>query len=330
GCSCDSRGSHSTSCDIISGQCKCKNNVVGRNCNRCRRGYWGHVSGKGCLPCDCDSMGSQDSQCDDATGQCRCRPGVGGPRCDTCLPGFYGFSRQGCQPCDKCSSQSHSCDPKTGRCMCPPSTEGDSCERCSPGSWAYDSAKGCQPCSCSGPGSLSKQCDSRTGHCVCAPGYQGNRCDQCSFGHYGYPVCSPCNCVTEGTDLASCDSKGRCQCDEQGQCPCKGNVEGRVCGKCKSGTFGLSVENGAGCTTCYCFTRTSHCVQAQLTWSQLALHGSRTIDFVDGEANTNLNVTNQLHVIPGTEGDVSIGTYYPFHAPLYWQLPRDFMRDKVH
>ena len=61
---------------------------------------------------------------------------------------------------------------------------------------------------------------------------------------------------------------------------------------------------------------------------QLALHGSRTLNFDDGE--TNLNVTNQLHVIPGTEGDVSIGTYYPFHAPLYWQLPHDFMRDKVH
>lgn len=47
------------------------------------------------------------------------------------------------------------------------------------------------------------------------------------------------------------------------------NVVGRRCGKCKSGTFGLSVDNPLGCTSCYCFRRTNQCTQADLTWSQV-------------------------------------------------------------
>lgn len=102
---------------------------------------------------------------------------------------------------------------------------------------------------------------------------------------------------------------------------------GRRCGKCKGGTFGLSVNNPLGCTSCYCFKRTTQCIQADLTWSQLALPGERILSFGSGE--TRLNVTNQLHVIPGTEGNVSIASSLLFDAPLYWQLPREFQRDKV-
>lgn len=47
------------------------------------------------------------------------------------------------------------------------------------------------------------------------------------------------------------------------------NVVGRRCGKCISGTFGLSVDNPSGCTSCYCFQRTTQCTQADLTWSQV-------------------------------------------------------------
>lgn len=47
------------------------------------------------------------------------------------------------------------------------------------------------------------------------------------------------------------------------------NVEGRTCGKCVGGTFGLSVDNPTGCTSCYCFRRTDQCTQADLTWSQV-------------------------------------------------------------
>lgn len=60
---------------------------------------------------------------------------------------------------------------------------------------------------------------------------------------------------------------------------------------------------------------------------QLALPGERILSFGSGE--TRLNVTNQLHVIPGTEGNISISSSLLFDAPLYWQLPREFKRDKV-
>ncbi|XP_063590781.1 laminin subunit alpha lam-3-like isoform X2 [Penaeus indicus] len=368
-CECDERGSSGSSCDIVTGQCECKGNVVGRTCNACKPGYWGHVTGQGCQRCDCDKKGSISPQCDDATGQCRCRPGVGGPRCDACLPGYWGFSRQGCKPCDRCSSPGHFCDPNSGRCICPLNTAGDRCERCSPGSWDYDATRGCKPCNCSGAGAITSQCDARTGHCVCKEGYEGNHCGKCNFGFFGYPLCTPCNCDKAGTNPHNCDSKGRCQCDDSGQCPCKSNVEGRTCGKCVGGTFGLSVDNPTGCTSCYCFRRTDQCTQADLTWSQLrttehrilnieyrrpghgerpfrppvvvyrpwntqeicyinlALPGERLLSF--GEGETKLNVTNQLHVIPGTEGNVKIGSNQLFDAPLYWQLPREFMRDKV-
>ncbi|XP_050712288.1 laminin subunit alpha-1-like isoform X2 [Eriocheir sinensis] len=368
-CGCDERGSTSATCDIVSGQCLCKNNVAGRACDSCRPSFWGLSTGTGCRPCDCDRRGSISPQCDDATGQCRCRPGVGGPRCDACLPGYWGFSAQGCKRCDPCGTPGRFCDPNSGRCICPPNTEGDRCERCSPGSWEYHASRGCKPCNCSGVGALNRQCDARTGQCVCKEGYEGEHCGRCSYGFYGFPVCSPCRCSIPGTNPRNCDRKGRCQCDERGQCPCKANVVGRRCGKCISGTFGLSVDNLSGCTSCYCFRRTNQCTQADLTWSQLrmlkprvltveyrrpvsgerpvrppivvirpwntqeicyinlALPGERILSFGSGE--TNLNVTNQLHVIPGTEGNVSIVSSLPFDAPLYWQLPREFMRDKV-
>ncbi|XP_042207468.1 laminin subunit alpha-1-like [Homarus americanus] len=271
GCGCDERGSISSSCDIVTGQCSCRQDVVGLTCNSCRPGFWGHVKGSGCLKCNCHELGSIHPQCNDATGQCRCRPGVGGHRCHTCLPGYWGFSRQGCKPCDSCNSPGHFCDPNSGRCICPTNTEGDRCERCSPGSWDYHASRGCRPCNCLGAGALSRQCDSRTGHCVCKEAYEGDHCGKCKFGFFGFPICSPCKCNKAGTNPHNCDSKGRCQCDENGQCPCKSNVVGRRCGKCVGGTFGLSVNNPSGCTSCYCFRRTNKCIQADLTWSQVGL-----------------------------------------------------------
>jgi len=42
-----------------------------------------------------------------------------------------------------------------------------------------------------------------------------------------------------------------------------------------------------------------------------------------------LNVTNNLRVIPGTVGDLEIGVKYLFDTPVYWQLPKRFTGDKV-
>ena len=53
-CDCDPTGSESTICDEYSGQCQCKKNVVGRQCQRCAPAFYGFgqngCSGKFC--CD--------------------------------------------------------------------------------------------------------------------------------------------------------------------------------------------------------------------------------------------------------------------------------------
>ena len=79
------------------------------------------------------------------------------------------------------------------------------------------------------------------------------------------------------------------QCNQDGQCPCKVNVMGRRCDTCKESTFGLLYVGGqteqhhhqqqlreqelfvddGGCTPCFCFGRSSSCIQAQLVWSQV-------------------------------------------------------------
>ena len=44
---------------------------------------------------------------------------------------------------------------------------------------------------------------------------------------------------------------------------------------------------------------------------------------------TRLNVTNSLRVLPGFSGDVTVGLKYPSDAPIYWELPPEFLGDKV-
>lgn len=47
------------------------------------------------------------------------------------------------------------------------------------------------------------------------------------------------------------------------------------------------------------------------------------------ENGVKLNVINNLRLIPGFTGDVEIGVNYLFDAPVYWQLPSQFLGDKV-
>ncbi|KFM68923.1 Laminin subunit gamma-1, partial [Stegodyphus mimosarum] len=80
----------SVQCKDPSGQCICKNNVIGKNCSSCIPGFWNLLSGKGCEKCNCHPVGSVSEICDELYGTCKCHPGVGGEKCDKCLPGYYG------------------------------------------------------------------------------------------------------------------------------------------------------------------------------------------------------------------------------------------------
>jgi len=50
---------------------------------------------------------------------------------------------------------------------------------------------------------------------------------------------------------------------------------------------------------------------------------------VNKDERNQLNVTNNLRIIPGTVGNVEIGVKYLFDTPVYWQLPKRFTGDKV-
>ena len=40
-CNCNVQGSLSLKCDQFGGQCRCRSNVIGRDCSACRTGYYG-------------------------------------------------------------------------------------------------------------------------------------------------------------------------------------------------------------------------------------------------------------------------------------------------
>ncbi|XP_075883000.1 laminin subunit alpha-5 isoform X3 [Nelusetta ayraudi] len=111
-CNCSRPGvaSPDGNCDTISGQCRCKNNVVGRQCDRCAPGFFGYPN---CRSCDCNEAGTEEEVCDSYTGQCLCKENVQGSRCDQCRVGTFHLdptNPKGCTSCfcfgatDRCRS----------------------------------------------------------------------------------------------------------------------------------------------------------------------------------------------------------------------------------
>ncbi|XP_073931172.1 laminin subunit alpha-5 isoform X2 [Castor canadensis] len=100
-------------CDMDSGQCKCRPNVAGRRCDTCAPGFYGYPS---CRPCDCHKAGTAPGVCDPLTGQCHCKENVQGPRCDQCRLGTFSLDAtnpKGCTRCfcfgatERCRSSAH-------------------------------------------------------------------------------------------------------------------------------------------------------------------------------------------------------------------------------
>ncbi|XP_063686656.1 laminin subunit gamma-1-like isoform X2 [Bolinopsis microptera] len=121
------------------GDCQCKPNVLGVNCDTCADGY--HSLQEGCLRCDCDPVGTKGNHklCDKATGQCRCRNNIAGLQCNECLPGYYGYLT-GCEPCscNLAGSFSKECDQDSGQCQCRDGYEGKECANVEQGTFIPD------------------------------------------------------------------------------------------------------------------------------------------------------------------------------------------------
>lgn len=195
-CECDPNGSlNNEICQMFGGQCDCKENVIGRQCNRCKTGYFGFPD---CQKCDCPT-----GNCDDVTGECF------DPPCSTksvCHDGCFGFHQMfGCEDCncnlDGTIDRNSTCDKETGQCMCRQSMDGRKCDRCKNGYYDYPL---CNICDCHEEGTLENICSPVTGECLCKQNTFGDRCENCKPGTFNMESrnekgCTKCFCFGQTT-----------------------------------------------------------------------------------------------------------------------------------
>lgn len=255
--------------NVIAGQCDCKANTSGRQCDVCKDGFFdlkaSHATG--CISCGCvlDGTKNRNISCHATSGQCDCKDRVTGAKCNTCKSGFWGLSGReplGCKTCDcdpfgTTAGNVDTCNSVTGQCSCKPGVIGRKCDACRDGFHSL-TPNGCTTCNCSvagTPPSLLDKCDKTTGSCDCKLNVEGNNCDQCKTGFYNLSQSNP-----QGCTQCVCDTKGTVggsgQCEEQsGNCTCKPLVTGQRCNQCKLGTFGLNQSDPSGCQPCNCFPK---------------------------------------------------------------------------
>ena len=185
-CNCDLRGSYSSSCHNVTGQCECRLHVVGRQCSTCESGWYADDEqdflSSGCThQCGCNATGTDKDypdQCADIGGQCACRDHVRHRTCDQCNDNMYGFSESNEEVCLDCDcdvrgtepSGLNTCDVISGQCECKEYVDTRTCSQCSTGYYNLSSehTDGCLGCECYMYNvNESRICDAENGDCVC-------------------------------------------------------------------------------------------------------------------------------------------------------------------
>ncbi|XP_008282816.1 laminin subunit alpha-2 isoform X3 [Stegastes partitus] len=236
-CQCHTNGSVSEDCNKETGQCACRENVVGRQCDECMPNCWWDAEHQECMPCRCSPYGSISRRCD-IEGRCICRPGFVGRRCDLRRLGYE--RRETRRPVERVPmeavQQRWGGSSRTGGCP-------RGAYRPKTGTQTHGLATGgvCVPCHCNSFGSKSFDCD-ETGQCRCQPGVTGPKCDRCSRGFFNFQEggCTPCQCSHVGNN---CDAN-------TGQCICPPNTIGERCDRCAPNHWGHDIVTG--CKECGC------------------------------------------------------------------------------
>lgn len=189
-CNCDYIGSTSFECEPFGGQCQCKPNVIGRQCDACRTGFYGFPD---CKPCDCPAT----ALCEKETGACICPPRVRGDRCNECEEFTFGFDPIiGCEDCN-CDPQgvlhgNLQCDLNNGSCPCRENIVGRTCDLCD---YGYHSFPACYMCDCNRDGTTFEICDQADERCFCKKNVEGRSCERCKEGTYNLQKNNPEGCT---------------------------------------------------------------------------------------------------------------------------------------
>ncbi|XP_050927753.1 LOW QUALITY PROTEIN: laminin subunit alpha-2 [Lates calcarifer] len=236
-CQCHTNGSVYEVCNKETGQCPCKENVVGRQCDECMPNCWWDAERQECMPCRCSPHGSISQRCD-VEGRCICRPGFVGRRCDLRRQGYE--RRETRRPVERVPidtvQQRWGGPSRTGGCP-----RGAYRPKTGPLTHGITTGGQCVPCHCNSFGSKSFDCD-ETGQCRCQPGVTGPKCDRCSRGFFNFQEggCTPCQCSHVGNN---CDAN-------TGQCICPPNTIGERCDRCAPNHWGHDITTG--CKECGC------------------------------------------------------------------------------
>eukprot|EP00038_Savillea_parva_P027310 m.58833 g.58833 ORF g.58833 m.58833 type:complete len:2077 (-) comp7848_c0_seq1:2525-8755(-) len=268
-CECDAVGTQGdpSTCNALSGQCRCKANVMGRQCNVCVPGTYALslASPDGCTLCDCETRHTINGSgvcASGQSGQCPCRPGFDGRRCDQCAENAYldGDDTTGsnlprrCRPCDAtCDGTGcHGPGPSACRACGVANVSGVCVAACPPMQYADNVSLSCRACDalcvtgCDGPGPTAcSSCrhfrDGATGVCV----------RQCPNSTYATAsaVCEPCDAAcapSTATIQRECYGPGPSRCFS---CRRASMLNGTCVDECPIHTY-LSGTYGSPNATC--------------------------------------------------------------------------------